>query len=156
MKKIALLFLILLCVVGLTGAVYADPPAHAGGRGLDHKQKNVGKSGKGGKHETAVREKEHDFNTSELIFATITALAARELAQQGGWTGYKALPPGIAENLARGKALPPGIAKKAIPGGMLKQLPSYPGYTWYSAGKDLVLISAASMVIADVLHDVFD
>ena len=93
---------------------------------------------------------------NNLVNAAITVLTAREIAVGGGWTGYQALPPGIAKNLARGKPLPPGIAKKALPGGMLKKLPAYPGYEWYAAGKDLILVSLADKVIADVLRDVFE
>ena len=90
-----------------------------------------------------------------LISPGITALAARDLAMGGKHTGYKALPPGIAKNLARGKPLPPGIAKKAVPSGMLSGLPVHPGYEWQAVGSDLVLMQAGTQVIADVLRDVF-
>lgn len=59
-------------------------------------------------------------------------------------------------NLARGKPLPPGIAKKMVPGSLLGRLPRHPGYEWRIAGTDLILISVATAVIADILYDVFD
>ena len=38
---------------------------------------------------------------------------------------------------------------------MLAELPVYPGYEWRVYGSDLVLVSAATAVIAEVLMDVF-
>ena len=154
MKKIAILLIILLSMA-FAGTSYADPPAHANKGGGNKKEKNVAKHGKGPKG-AASHGGYRDVDGKDLIYATITAFAAREIALNGGWGGYKPLPPGIAKNLARGKPLPPGIAKKALPPGMLMRLPVYSGYTWYSAGRDLILVSLAGMVIADILHDVFD
>ena len=92
---------------------------------------------------------------NDLVFAGITAALAREYALDYGLRGYSDLPPGIRKNLARGKPLPPGIAKK-MPRGFLDRLPRHPGYEWRIAGTDLILISVATAVIADILYDVFD
>lgn len=92
----------------------------------------------------------------DLVYAGITAALAREYALDYGFGGYSSLPPGIRKNLARGKPLPPGIAKKVVPGPLLGRLPRYPGYEWRVAGTDLILIAAATMVVADILYDVFD
>ncbi|UDF36379.1 UNVERIFIED_ORG: anti-virulence regulator CigR family protein [Shinella sp. XGS7] len=81
---------------------------------------------------------------------------ARSLAVQGGFTGYKPLPPGIRKNLARGKPLPPGIAKKAAPPALLRQLPQRPGYEWQVCGTDLVLVAVGTLIVAEVLKSVFD
>jgi hypothetical protein len=70
-------------------------------------------------------------------------------------SGAKPLPPGIQKNLARGKPLPPGIAKKQLPGPFINQLPHHPGYEWRQAGADLVLVVSGSLVISDILEDVF-
>lgn len=91
-----------------------------------------------------------------LVYAGITAALARRYALDAGLGGYEALPPGIRKNLARGKPLPPGIAKKMVPGPLLGRLPRYDGYEWRVAGADLILISVATAVVADVLYDVFD
>lgn len=92
----------------------------------------------------------------DLVYAGITAALAHEYALDYGLLGgYQALPPGIRKNLTRGKPLPPGIAKKMVPGSLLARLPSYPGYEWRIAGTDLILISIATAVVADVLYDVF-
>lgn len=93
---------------------------------------------------------------ADLVYAGITAALAREYALDFGLGGYSTLPPGIRKNLARGKPLPPGIAKKMVPGSLLGRLPRYPGYEWRIAGTDLILISVATAVIADILYDVFD
>lgn len=80
----------------------------------------------------------------------------RRIAVSNRYTGYQALPPGVRKNLARGKPLPPGIAMRSVPGPMLAQLPSYPGYEWNIVGTDLVLTAITTAIIAEVLYDVFD
>jgi len=92
----------------------------------------------------------------DFVYAGITAALAREYALDFGLRGYSTLPPGIRKNLARGKPLPPGIAKKMVPGSLSGRLPRYPGYEWRIAGTDLILISVATAVVADILYDVFD
>lgn len=93
---------------------------------------------------------------ADVVYAGITAVLAREYARDLGLRGYSSLPPGIRKNLARGKPLPPGIAKKMVPGSLLSRLPRHPGYEWRIAGTDLILVSIATAVIADILYDVFD
>jgi hypothetical protein len=87
--------------------------------------------------------------------ASITAGDARRLAMANGLTGYRALPPGIARNLARGKPLPPGIARQVVPGGMLAGLPRLDGHEWRITGTDLVLIALGTLIVVEVLEDVF-
>lgn len=135
------------------------------GRGRsDRGDTGVGNAGKGGPElydrrgngsRTGKNFRGEDSH-GNLVRAGITATLAHEYALDSGLRGYKALPPGIRKNLARGKPLPPGIAKQMVPGSLLGRLPQYPGYEWRVAGTDLILISVASAVIADVLHGVFD
>lgn len=68
-------------------------------------------------------------------------------------TPAKALPPGIAKNLARGKPLPPGIAKQIDPA-LARQLPNYPGYEWRQYGTDAVLVEVGTSVVREVLRDI--
>lgn len=64
----------------------------------------------------------------------------------------KALPPGIAMNLQRGKPLPPGIAKKVDDDDLLRRLPrSYPGSEWYAAGDRLVEYDPVNEAIIHVI-----
>ncbi len=93
---------------------------------------------------------------ADLVYAGITAALARQYARDAGLRGYASLPPGIRKNLARGRPLPPGLAKRKLPPRLLGRLPRYPGYEWRVSGTDLLLISATSVVVADVLYDVFD
>lgn len=65
-----------------------------------------------------------------------------------------ALPPGIAKNLARGKPLPPGIAKRGVPNALTSQLSIPSGYLLQTVGTDVVLVAAATSMIADILRDV--
>jgi hypothetical protein len=94
-------------------------------------------------------------DTAQLISPVIDYDHVRGIAVSTHQTGYKALPPGIAKNLARGKPLPPGIAKKAVPTPMLRELPAYPDYEWKRCGADLVLVQIATQVVAEVLANVF-
>jgi len=66
----------------------------------------------------------------------------------------KPLPPGIAKKIARGGMLPPGIAKRYLPQNLLVQLPPRPGYQWVVVDNDVVLVVAATGLIADILADV--
>ena len=85
----------------------------------------------------------------------MNAALARQHALHYGLRGYSALPPGIRVKLARGQPLPRGIARRMVPGVMLGHLPRHPGYEWRIVGTDLILISVATAIIADVLYDVF-
>ncbi len=67
----------------------------------------------------------------------------------------KALPPGIARNLARGKPLPPGIAKQVLPTGLMDLLPPPPhGFERIAVSGKVLLVEIATQVIHDVLEDV--
>ena len=91
----------------------------------------------------------------DMAHARMSAALARQHALHYGLRGYSALPPGIRVKLARGQPLPRGIARRMVPGVMLGHLPRHPGYEWRIVGTDLILISVATAVIADVLYDVF-
>lgn len=141
----------LCAVLGLTGllaAGHAQPPE---GRGHG-KDKDKGKDK--GPHRDEDRPQGGDVGGQ--LSVGIRYEQARSLAVQGGFTGYKPLPPGIRKNLARGKPLPPGIAKKAAPPALLRQLPQRPGYEWQVCGTDLVLVAVGTLIVAEVLKSVFD
>lgn len=66
----------------------------------------------------------------------------------------KALPPGIAKNVARGKPLPPGIAKRAVPPALIALGPKVgPDITFTIAGD--VVVAMRSGVVVDILREVF-
>jgi hypothetical protein len=88
--------------------------------------------------------------------ASINAREARGLAVGHGLTGMRALPPGIQRNLARGKPLPPGIARQVVPGILLNDLPNIPDHEWRIAGRDLILIAIGTLIVVEILEDVFD
>ncbi|GAB3383066.1 anti-virulence regulator CigR family protein [Azotobacter armeniacus] len=68
--------------------------------------------------------------------------------------GYaQTLPPGVRKKPARGQPLPPGIAK-SFDGRLVSQLPHYDGYEWRQVGTDVVLVTLATGLIHEVLHDV--
>ncbi|ALM52758.1 hypothetical protein BJB45_15595 [Halomonas huangheensis] len=66
----------------------------------------------------------------------------------------EALPPGIRQNLARGKPLPPGIAKR-VDSRFYDVLPRHDGYEWWVAGTTAILVNATNNIIEEVVEDVF-
>ena len=140
--RVALAVSVMLALV--SSPVWADPPP---GRGKPDKSvRQAGKKGGKGKK---------DAGSVALVRAGISAEAARRLAVEAHLTGYRALPPGIAKNLARGKPLPPGIARKTVPSSLLGRLPHHAGYEWQVAGTDLILVAVATDIVAEVLSGVF-
>ncbi|WP_242814580.1 anti-virulence regulator CigR family protein [Klebsiella aerogenes] len=122
------------------------------GKNIYHGNKgNHGHSDNGG-----GKGQRKNYGKPDHVDSDISYTTARALAVNYGLTGYKALPPGIAKNLARGKPLPPGIAKKTVPASMLNQLPYYPGYEWRVVGDDLVLIALSTAVVTAIINSVFD
>lgn len=120
------------------------PPAQAGGQG-----KGKGNSGSAGN------------NASDPAAAAAALTAASIRASLGTnvgilHTGAKPLPPGIQKNLARGKPLPPGIAKKTVPGGLFPYLPRVEGYEWIQVGTALVLAGVGTLIVKEIIENVFD
>jgi len=134
-----------------TGQTKGSP--HDRNRGYDDRGRYYGYFD--GHRDNQGRLRDDDVSI-KLAYAGITATLAREYALNYGLGDSSALPPGIRKKLARGKPLPPGIAKQMVPGSMLDRLPRHSGYEWRVAGTDLILISVATAVVADILYDVFD
>lgn len=160
---------VLLAAIGLSlsvGPALAAPPEGKGNHGkhghdaeeviLPGHGQDKQPSAHGGKHQpahtTQVKRDRAKYQT-----AGITALEARRLVGEVhvDYGGYQALPPGIRKNLARGKPLPPGIAKKQVPQDLLLRLPVHPGYEWRVAGTDLLLVTVGTMIVHEILKDVF-
>jgi len=66
----------------------------------------------------------------------------------------KALPPGIARNLARGKPLPPGLSKSRLPADLVRRLPERQGYEW-AVASDVVILIDAGGIVRDILRNIF-
>ena len=143
----------LTCSLSVAG--YADPGKGNQGNKQKHSINKYDKYDKKQNKKYKNKGNKQGDATDILISAGISLLEARLFAESSQAIGYSPLPPGIQKNLLRGKPLPPGIAKKMIPGGMLAKLPNHPGYDWRVAGTDLILVHAATHVIADILRDVF-
>jgi len=59
----------------------------------------------------------------------------------------KALPPGIAKNLARGKPIPPGIARTRAPDDLVVLLPVREGTRWWIAGDHVLLVDTNNILV---------
>jgi len=151
----------LLCALFALNPVLADPPPGKGNpnKGNQASSGNSGNKGNSSNNGNSSQAQGNQASSTDLalnlVAAGITAVAVQNLAVNYGMVGYSPLPPGIAQNLARGKPLPPGIAKKYPPGAMLRQLPVHPGYEWRVAGSDLILVAIGTAIVADVLRNVF-
>ena len=130
-------------------------PHEGKGKGNPNKEQKQGKGHKQSHSQGPQSGHKHKQGAS-LPSVTIGFDGVRRFAVSNRYTGYRALPPGVRKNLARGKPLPPGIAMKTVPGPLLAELPRYPGYEWHVAGRDLVLVGITSAVIAEVLFDIFE
>jgi hypothetical protein len=63
------------------------------------------------------------------------------------------LPPGIAKQLVRNGQLPPGLEYRNLPPDLIVQLPALaPGYRYVIADDRVMLITAATNIILDVLQ----
>jgi Ni/Co efflux regulator RcnB len=134
-----------LALLLLTTVLIASGPALAG-----KKDKSHGKN-----HHTSSNEE----TVNDVIIEGLISAAERLLINEyvdrnpGSFHGTKALPPGIAKKIARGRSLPPGIAKKGLPRKLSAQLPPRRGAEWHVVGTDVVLVEIATKVIIDVLKD---
>lgn len=126
-------------------ALHAAPSANKGKPDKVHGQKAADKQ------DSIV-----DASLAVTVSAGISLGDARRLASDYKISGGKPLPPGIRKNLARGKPLPPGIQKTRLPDAFVNQLPHHEGFEWQRVGTDLVLVVSGSLVISDVLENVFD
>lgn len=95
-------------------------------------------------------------NPSAIVTAGISVVDAKKLAAANNITGLRTLPPGIRRNLQRGKPLPRGISRQVMPEAVLVELPRHPGHEWRIAGRDLVLIAVGTLIVVDILNDVFE
>ncbi|GAB5069871.1 anti-virulence regulator CigR family protein [Citrobacter sedlakii] len=138
------------------GGGHGNSSGNHGNKGNQGNQGNKDHKGNSGDKKNVSSDKRKNYGKPDHVDSDISVATARHLAVNYGLTGYDALPPGIAKNLARGKPLPPGIAKKAVPASMLGELPYYPGYEWRIVGDDLVLIALSTAVVTAIINGVFD
>ncbi len=164
MKKLILLKTLLATALA-AGPLSAKPEHAEKGHGNPHAQQTGKKEAKSGKPQPTSEHYQsgslygRNASLSEVQQANLSAAMLRSLlgTQSSALSvGAKPLPPGIAKNLARGKPLPPGIAKQAVPNELLGQLPRVDGHDWVRTGTDLVLISAGTQLIQQVISGVFD
>lgn len=138
------------------GGGHGNSSGNHGNKGNQGNQGNKDHKGNSGDKKNVSSDKRKNYGKPDHVDSDISFATARHLAVNYGLTGYDALPPGIAKNLARGKPLPPGIAKKVVPASMLGELPYYPGYEWRIVGDDLVLIALSTAVVTAIINGVFD
>jgi hypothetical protein len=137
---------------GVVTPVLADPPPHAkGGGGPKH-----GKHDRDDRHDHRYDDRAPALINVNIITGDERRIITDYVGDHRSLFGYEPLPPGIARNLARGKPLPPGIAKKRLPGPLYDRLPRREGYEWIQAGRDILLIAAATGVIVDILNNAVD
>ncbi|MFC4655538.1 anti-virulence regulator CigR family protein [Rheinheimera marina] len=137
----------LLIVPMLTAPALAGPDKDKGNDKSQEKQQAQ-------QWEKSAKAKHKEYSPA-LVGGGLAQADARKLAVEFQLVGQQDLPAGIRKNLTKGKPLPPGIQKKAVPAEFVSRLPVHQGYEWRLVGTDLILVSVATQVVADVLHDVF-
>jgi hypothetical protein len=91
-----------------------------------------------------------------LTLGTLEQSIVRAWLGQNPGFSAQPLPPGMRNRLAQGKPLPPGIQRRAVPQGLLGQLPPRPGYDYVIIGTSLVLMHLASGAVQSLLNDAFN
>ena len=153
MQKPGLRPLTALCALGLlfSGLCFTDP-AFA--------KSDKAKDGDKPAHASAQQSDSDNGTGNEVLDAVVdaTSRALMEDYFKEHPQPPKALPPGIAKNLKRGKPLPPGIAKRNLPTDLsdrLKKNGSTIGDVLDAVivGDDVAVVDAASGVIVEILKD---
>jgi hypothetical protein len=126
-----------LAVVAIAGTLIAGIAAQAGAQGRGRGQ---------------AKPKPQEDVSVTVVFRDSDRVTFRDYFGTHNITA-KALPPGIARNVARGKPLPPGIAKRAFPTGLVVLAPREPGVTFFIVGDRVVALRNG--IVIDVLIDVF-
>lgn len=81
---------------------------------------------------------------------------AWNMAREYKMTGYKPLPQGVKKEMIKGKPLPPKADPRPVPDAMRKRLPVHQGYEWRITGRDLVLVAVGTLIISEIIENVFD
>ena len=140
--KRAALFGSALCVAlyAITGAAQPNND-HPGNKGKGERSTGA---------QSASPHHRHQSPSVDLGAVRITLRDYRDLLAPAS-----SLPPGIQNNLARGKPLPPGIAK-TMDSRLLDRLPRYDGYEWKQIGRDVILVAIATGIVYEILENVLD
>lgn len=120
----------------------------------DHKRPAVKTSTPGQKRPEARRTKSR--NDFKPIAPGIDHSRARNLARSSKMHGYKPLPDKTRKSMSVGRPLPAKVDHRPVPEAMRKRLPAHQGYEWRITGTDLVLVAVGSLVIHEILHNIFD
>lgn len=91
-----------------------------------------------------------------LTLGTLEQSIVRNWLGQNPGFSAQPLPPGMRNRLAQGKPLPPGIQRRAVPPGLLGQLPPRAGYEYLIIGTSLVLMHLATGAVQSLLNDAFN
>jgi len=130
-----------------------EKAAHAADKAAKNAAEKTDKNLK--KVDKAAKDKQQNAEYSPMLVGSgLNQSQARQWAAEYGMTGKKALPPGIRKQLAKGKPLPTGLSRQSMPAEFEQRLPAHSGYEWRVVGTDLVLVSIATQMVADVLMDV--
>lgn len=80
---------------------------------------------------------------------------ARDIAKAGHIGGYKSLPPDVKRNMIPGRPIPNHVEIRHVPPAMYDRLPRHDGYEWRIAGSDLILVVAGTLIIHEIIENVF-
>lgn len=81
---------------------------------------------------------------------------ARDMAKAGHVGAYKPLPPNVKKNMIPGRPIPSHVEIRHVPPTMHDKLPRHDGYEWRIAGSDLILVVAGTLIIHEIIENVFN
>jgi hypothetical protein len=158
-KKVFLLVLLTVSMSSMQLTAFADPGKGKGqgnaqgkGRAMGHTKGHGKTQGKQVKSKSMKATPTQKTNKSAVFSATDKTTIENYVKQNP--MSAKALPPGIAMNVARGKPLPPGIAKRNLSPELVSILPVRPGYEYVAVGNDVALVNSNTNVVADIISNV--
>lgn len=146
----ALAVALALSIAGAPGAAFAQQgPKGPGQPGPQHKQQQRPSQNKASQQ----RPQQYQQHRQERPqFRWQDSREVRNYYRQHKMHQYKPLPPRARFRI--GYRRPPNVVYYDVPPVLLARLPHYPGYRYYMAGNDIILVAIATGIIVDILVNV--
>lgn len=140
-----------LSVAGTTGAAFAQ---QGPGPGPQHKQQQQQQrpQQRPQQQKPPQRQQYQQRHRERPQFRWQDSREVRNYYRKNKMRHYKPLPPGVRFRV--GYRRPPNVVYYDVPPVLLRRLPAYPGYRYYMAGDDIILVAIATGIIVDILMHV--
>ena len=144
----ALALALALSIAGVSGSAFAAPPSGHDDHRQDQPRHEQSHDNRGGQKPEA---RHNDDRRDRPEFRAQDSREVRNYFHEHKVTRH-ALPKGV--HLRVGHKRPDHVRYEAVPAPLLKRLPDRPGYRYYMAGDDVILVAITTGIIADILTSV--